>query len=145
MFLSNSIDMMKNLDSCSFRTNLVSFRTFRRLLFPKPISWQGLFCHFLQQSGSRCKCDFMPNSHRNFYRVSNIHPAVVVLFYLFETAHESSIKKGESNDDKWVPSLTGRVWVGLSCHGIPNKNPFNNWQPFSYQLDAMDFKNVQEI
>ena len=39
-------------NSCSFRTNLVSFRTFRRHLFPKPISWLGLFCHFLQQDSS---------------------------------------------------------------------------------------------
>ena len=38
--------------SYSFRTNLVSFRTFRRPLFPKPVSWQVLFCHFLQQSSS---------------------------------------------------------------------------------------------
>ena len=38
--------------SCSFQTNLVSFRTFRRPLFPKPVSWLGLFCRFLQQDGS---------------------------------------------------------------------------------------------
>ena len=37
--------------SCSFRTNLVSFRTFRLPLFPKPVSWLGLFCRFLQQTG----------------------------------------------------------------------------------------------
>ena len=29
--------------SCSFRTNLVSFRTFRLPLFPKPVSCLGLF------------------------------------------------------------------------------------------------------
>ena len=29
--------------SCSLRTNLVSFRTFRCPLFPKPVSWLGLF------------------------------------------------------------------------------------------------------
>ena len=29
--------------SCSFRTKLVSSRTFRRPLFPKLVSWQGLF------------------------------------------------------------------------------------------------------
>ena len=28
---------------CSFRNNLVSFRTFRLPLFPKPVSWLGLF------------------------------------------------------------------------------------------------------
>ena len=38
-----------------FRINLVSFRTFRRPLFCKPVSWQGLFCHFLQQTGSNAK------------------------------------------------------------------------------------------
>ena len=32
---------------------MVSFRIFRRPLFPKPVSWQGLFCHFFQQRGSR--------------------------------------------------------------------------------------------
>ena len=36
----------------SFRTNLVSFWTFRYPLLAKPVSWQGLFCYFLQQSGS---------------------------------------------------------------------------------------------
>ena len=46
-------------------------------------------------SSNRCICGFMPKAHKNSYMVS-----VVVLFYLFETAHESSIKKGESNDDK---------------------------------------------
>ena len=30
----------------------VSFRTFRYLLFPKQVSWLGLFCCFLQQDGS---------------------------------------------------------------------------------------------
>ena len=34
------------------RTNLISFRTFRCPLFPKPFSWLGLFCCFLQQDGS---------------------------------------------------------------------------------------------
>ena len=29
--------------SCTFRSNLVSFRTFRRPLFPKPVSCPGLF------------------------------------------------------------------------------------------------------
>ena len=28
--------------SCSFRTNQVSFRTFRRPLLPKPVSWMGV-------------------------------------------------------------------------------------------------------
>ena len=42
----------KLIHSCSFRTNLVSFRTFRRPLFPKPISWLRLFYRFLQQHGS---------------------------------------------------------------------------------------------
>ena len=36
-----------------FRTNLVSFRTFRRPLFPKPVSLLELFCRFLQQDSSR--------------------------------------------------------------------------------------------
>ena len=39
--------------SCSFRTSLLLFRTFRCPLFPKPVSWLGLFCRFLQQDGSR--------------------------------------------------------------------------------------------
>ena len=40
--------------SCSFRTNLVSFRTFRRPLFPKPVSCPGLFFYrFLHKHGSR--------------------------------------------------------------------------------------------
>ena len=38
--------------SCLFRTNLVSFRTFRRPLFHKPVYWLGLFCRFLQQDSS---------------------------------------------------------------------------------------------
>ena len=33
--------------SCSFRTKLVLFRTFRRPLFPKPVSCPGLFLPFL--------------------------------------------------------------------------------------------------
>ena len=34
--------------SCSFRTNLISFKTFRCPLFPEPVSWLGLFfCHFI--------------------------------------------------------------------------------------------------
>ena len=32
--------------SCSFRTNLVLCRYFRLLLFPKPVSWLGLFWDF---------------------------------------------------------------------------------------------------
>ena len=44
---------IKRGNSCSFRTNLVSFRTFRRSIFPKPVSWLGLFCLFLQQDRSR--------------------------------------------------------------------------------------------
>ena len=39
--------------SCSFRTNWASFRTFRRPLFPKPVSRLGLFCRFLQQDSYR--------------------------------------------------------------------------------------------
>ena len=35
------------LNACSFRINLVSFRTFRQPLFSKPISWLGLFLPFL--------------------------------------------------------------------------------------------------
>ena len=31
--------------SCSFRINLVSFRAFKHPLFPKSVSWLGLFCH----------------------------------------------------------------------------------------------------
>ena len=31
---------------------MVSFRTFRHLLFSKPVSCPGLFCRFLQQDGS---------------------------------------------------------------------------------------------
>ena len=38
--------------SCSFRTNFVSFRTFRHPRFPKPVSWLGLFCRLLQLDGS---------------------------------------------------------------------------------------------
>ena len=34
---------------------LVSFRTFRRPIFPKPVSWFGLFCRFLQQDYSSIK------------------------------------------------------------------------------------------
>ena len=34
---------------------MVSFKTFRRSLFPKPVSWLGLFCRFLQQDGFRSK------------------------------------------------------------------------------------------
>ena len=33
--------------SCSFRTNLVSFKTFRCPLFPKTVSWFGLFLPFV--------------------------------------------------------------------------------------------------
>ena len=44
--------MIRGSHSWSFRTNLVSFRTFRRHWLPNPVSWQGLFCHFLKQSGS---------------------------------------------------------------------------------------------
>ena len=33
--------------SCSFRTNLLSFIIFRYPLFPKPVSWLGLFLTFL--------------------------------------------------------------------------------------------------
>ena len=44
--------MIKGGHSYSFRTNLVSFRTFRYPLFPKTVSWLGLFCCFLQQDGS---------------------------------------------------------------------------------------------
>ena len=33
--------------NCSFRTNLVSLRTFRRSLFPKPVSCPGLILPFL--------------------------------------------------------------------------------------------------
>ena len=35
--------------SCSFRTNFVSFRTFKCVIFPKAVTSHGLFCHFLQQ------------------------------------------------------------------------------------------------
>ena len=46
-------------NSSSFRTNLVSFRTFRHPLFSKPIGWD-FFCHFLQQddhqSAVYCDC-----------------------------------------------------------------------------------------
>ena len=35
--------MIKEGHSCSFRTNLASFRTFRSPPFPKPVSWLGLF------------------------------------------------------------------------------------------------------
>ena len=38
--------------SCSFSINLVSFRTFRRPLFPRPVSCMGLFGRFLQQGSS---------------------------------------------------------------------------------------------
>ena len=31
---------------------ILSFRTFRRSLFPKPVSWLELFCHFLHQDNS---------------------------------------------------------------------------------------------
>ena len=42
-------------DSCSFRTNLISFRTFRCPLFPGPVFWLGLFFAVsLQQTGSSC-------------------------------------------------------------------------------------------
>ena len=40
-----------------FRTNLVSFRTFTRPLFPKPVSCPGLFCRFLQQDCSSTVVD----------------------------------------------------------------------------------------
>ena len=40
--------------SCSFSTNLVSFRTFKRSLFPKPVSCPEIFCRFLQQDSSSC-------------------------------------------------------------------------------------------
>ena len=46
---------LKEGHSCSFRTNLVSFRTFRCPLFPKPVSCPGLFCCFLQQDCSNPK------------------------------------------------------------------------------------------
>ena len=39
--------MIRRGHSCSFRTNLVWFRTFRCPLFPKPVSWQGLFLPLL--------------------------------------------------------------------------------------------------
>ena len=35
-----------------FRINFVSFKASRGPLFPKPVSWLRLFCHFLQQTGS---------------------------------------------------------------------------------------------
>ena len=35
------------------RINLVSFRASRGPLFPKPVSWLGLFYHFLLQTGFR--------------------------------------------------------------------------------------------
>ena len=38
--------------SCSLRTNFVSFRTFKCPIFPKPVSWLGLFLRFLQETGS---------------------------------------------------------------------------------------------
>ena len=40
--------------SCLFRTNWVSFRIFRRPLFPKPVSWLWLFfCRYIHQDSSR--------------------------------------------------------------------------------------------
>jgi hypothetical protein len=36
--------------------NSVSFKTFRRPLFLKPVSWLGLFCRFLQQDSSTLHC-----------------------------------------------------------------------------------------
>ena len=48
---------------CSFKTNSVSFRTFRCPLFPKPVSWLELFCRFLQQTGST----FQFFSHQNCF------------------------------------------------------------------------------
>ena len=38
--------------SCSFRTNLVSFKTFKHSLFPKPVPFLDYFCRFLQQDSS---------------------------------------------------------------------------------------------
>ena len=50
MKVQNDIKLILNNQgghSCSFRTNLVSFRTFRCPLFPKPVSWFGLFLPLL--------------------------------------------------------------------------------------------------
>ena len=47
------------VDSCSFWTNLVSFRTFRCPIFPKPVSWFGLFLAVSYSKpalGRRCRC-----------------------------------------------------------------------------------------
>ena len=53
-FLNDTTLILNNEEahSFSFRTNLVSFRIFRRPLFSTPVSWLGLFCRFLQQEGS---------------------------------------------------------------------------------------------
>ena len=55
-------------NSCSFRNNLVSFITFISPLFPKPVSWLGLFCCFLQQESSNTL------QHYNHQRICLIDP-----------------------------------------------------------------------
>ena len=70
-----------------FRTNLISFRNFRRPLFPKPVSWLGLFCRFFQQDGSSFHIYLMQariwNSMMAFWATSKVEKPFWRIFLLF--------------------------------------------------------------
>ena len=53
----NFLDTNSRGHSCSFRSNLLSFRIFRCPLFPKSVSWIGLFA-VINQFKKQCSSSF---------------------------------------------------------------------------------------
>ena len=112
--------------SCSFRTNLVSIRTFRCPQFPKQFLGWDFFCRFIQQTGS--------SAVLKMYSSINLYCSEEIL-NVFSLIHIISLK--------WKTNVHCLYLFTCNCSIVAIFNEFLTWACFF--MRTVYFRNATPV